>query len=106
MRTRNTRGTVSVVLLALVFMAGPVSEAIRRAESRDRHPSSFRRLWVVRINAAAREHGLTYGQFMAGLKAAGVTLDRKVLADIAMNDPAAFGVIAQKAKDSLLKQAA
>ena len=57
----------------------------RRRKKRD-----FRTLWIVRINAAAREHGLTYGQFMAGLKAAGVTLDRKVLADMAVNEPASF----------------
>ena len=65
----------------------------RRRKKRD-----FRTLWIVRINAAAREHGLTYGQFMAGLKAAGVTLDRKVLADMAVRDPASFGEIVQRAK--------
>src|SRR3972149_11771887 len=57
----------------------------RRRKKRD-----FRRLWVVRINAAAREQGLTYGQFMSGLKAAGVVLDRKHLADLAARQPAAF----------------
>src|SRR5580698_6178398 len=51
----------------------------------------FRRLWIVRINAAARSHGLSYNQFIAGLKAAEVELDRKVLADLAVRDPAAFG---------------
>src|SRR5918911_97392 len=65
----------------------------RRRKKRD-----FRRLWVVRINAAAREHGLTYGQFIAGLKAAGVTLDRKVLADIAVNEPASFASLAKTAQ--------
>ena len=65
----------------------------RRRKKRD-----FRTLWIVRINAAAREHGLTYGQLMAGLKAAGVTLDRKVLADIAVNEPASFASIAAQAK--------
>ena len=65
----------------------------RRRKKRD-----FRRLWVVRINAAAREHGLTYGQLISGLKAAGVTLDRKILADMAVNEPASFASIAEQAK--------
>jgi len=65
----------------------------RRRKKRD-----FRTLWIVRINAAAREHGLTYAQLMAGLKAAGMTLDRKMLADIAVNEPASFGSIAAQAK--------
>ena len=65
----------------------------RRRKKRD-----FRTLWIVRINAAAREHGLTYGQLMAGLKAAGVTLDRKMLADIAVSEPASFASIAAQAK--------
>ena len=67
----------------------------RRLRKRD-----FRRLWIVRINAAAREHGLTYGQFINGLKAAGVTLDRKVLADLAATQPDAFAALAAKAKAS------
>ena len=66
----------------------------------------MRALWITRINAAARVHGLSYSKLIAGLSLAGLSIDRKVLADIAMNDEAAFGVIAQKAKDSLLKQAA
>lgn len=61
----------------------------RRRKKRD-----FRRLWVVRINAAARENGLTYGQLMAGLKLAGNTLDRKSLAELAANSPAAFAKVA------------
>ncbi|MEA3010943.1 MAG: large subunit ribosomal protein, partial [Sphingomonadales bacterium] len=57
---------------------------------------SFRALWIQRINAAVRQEGLTYGQFMHGLKLAGVDLDRKVLADIAMHEGEAFkGIIAQ-----------
>jgi large subunit ribosomal protein L20 len=64
----------------------------RRRKKRD-----FRRLWVMRINAAAREHGLTYGQFMAGLKAAGNTLDRKSLSDLAVASPAAFASLAKTA---------
>ena len=67
----------------------------RRRKKRD-----FRRLWVIRINAAAREHGLTYGQLISGLKTAGVTLDRKMLADIAVNEPASFASLAKQAKDA------
>ena len=61
----------------------------------------FRRLWIQRINAAARTHGLSYNQFVAGCKQAGIDLDRKVLADLAVSDPAAFGTIAQQAKSAL-----
>ena len=73
----------------------------RRNKKRD-----FRGLWIQRINAAARMHGLTYSKFMGGLKAAGITLDRKVLADIAVHDIAAFGNIAEQAKAALDKKAA
>ena|SRR5689334_5514425 len=65
----------------------------RRRKKRD-----FRRLWVVRINAAARANGLTYGQLISGLKAAGVALDRKSLAELAANHPAAFASVADQAK--------
>src|ERR687896_440530 len=65
----------------------------------------FRRLWVVRINAAARENGLTYSQLIRGLKAAGVTLDRKMLADMAATQPPAFARIAEQAKAALPAQA-
>jgi large subunit ribosomal protein L20 len=67
----------------------------RRRKKRD-----FRRLWVIRINAAAREHGLTYGQLISGLKAAGVGLDRKMLADLAVTQPAAFAKLAARAKET------
>ena len=75
----------------------------RRRKKRD-----FRRLWVMRINAAARENGLTYGQFMAGLKAAGNTLDRKSLSKLAVSSPAAFASLAKtaaKAKPIVAKKA-
>ena len=65
----------------------------------------FRRLWVVRINAAARENGLTYSQLVRGLKAAGSTLDRKMLADLAATQPAAFAKVAAQAKAALPAQA-
>jgi large subunit ribosomal protein L20 len=68
----------------------------RRRKKRD-----FRRLWVVRINAAAREHGLTYGRLISGLKAAGVGLDRKMLADLAVKQPATFAKLAAQAKSAV-----
>ena len=61
----------------------------RRARKRD-----FRRLWIIRINAAARENGLSYSKLMGGLQKAGIDLDRKILADMAINDPAAFSRVA------------
>ena len=68
----------------------------RRNKKRD-----FRRLWVVRINAAARENGLTYSQLIRGLKAAGITLDRKMLADMAITQSTAFAKVASQAKAAL-----
>lgn len=65
----------------------------------------YRRLWVVRINAAARENGLTYSTLMRGLKAAGVELDRKMLADLAATQPEAFAAVASKAKAALPAEA-
>jgi large subunit ribosomal protein L20 len=67
----------------------------RRNKKRD-----FRRLWIVRINAAAREHGLSYSAFITGLEAAGVTLDRKMLAELAAREPQAFAALAAKAKEA------
>jgi large subunit ribosomal protein L20 len=71
----------------------------RRRKKRD-----FRRLWILRINAAAREHGLTYGQFISALKNAGVMLDRKTLADLAVSSPAAFASLAERAKSVVSRQ--
>ena len=68
---------------------------------RKQRKRQFRGLWIVRINAAARLHGLSYSRFMNGLLKANVNLDRKVLADIAIHDPAAFGAIAEQAKRAL-----
>jgi large subunit ribosomal protein L20 len=68
----------------------------RKTKKRD-----YRRLWVVRINAAAREHGLTYSELMRGLKAAGSGLDRKMLADLAVTSPTAFAKVAAQARASL-----
>lgn len=61
----------------------------------------FRRLWIARINAAVRLHGLSYSKFMNGLKKAGINLNRKVLADMAVRDPEAFAQIVNKAKSAL-----
>jgi len=74
------------------------SHAYRHRRERKRE---FRRLWILRINAAARSLGLTYGQFINGLKKANVELDRKVLADTAVRDPQAFEKLVSIAKDSL-----
>lgn len=81
-------------------------EAVDRAmqfayRGRKLRKRDFRRLWITRINAACRQHDLSYSRFMAGLKAAGVGLDRKVLAEIAVEDPEAFGQLAAAAKESL-----
>ena len=81
-------------------------DAVYRSQSwayRDRkvRKRDFRRLWIQRINAAARSHGLSYSRFMEGLKAAEIDLDRKVLADIAVLDAEAFDELAQKAKTAL-----
>ena len=68
----------------------------RRQRKRD-----FRKLWIIRINAAARLNDLNYSRFMHGLKLAGIELDRKILADMAMNNPEAFTKVAEKAKEAL-----
>ena len=62
---------------------------------------TFRQLWITRINAGARQHGLSYNQFINGCGKAGIELDRKILADLAVNDPAAFTAIAEQAKTAL-----
>ena len=85
---------------------GPMVEAVHKAwvyayVGRKLRKRDFRRLWITRINAAARQNGLTYGQFMHGLKLAGVDLDRKVLADIAMHEGEAFKGIVAQAKSAL-----
>ena len=78
-----------------LLKADSYAYAHRRTRKRD-----FRRLWIVRINAAAREHGLSYSQFMHGLSEAGVELDRKVLADIAVRDPETFRRFAELAREA------
>ena len=83
----------------------PAREALLHAmayATRDRkqRKRQMRELWIVRINAAARQNGLTYGKFVAGLKAADIELDRKILADLAVRDSATFGRIAELAKSA------
>ena len=81
-------------------------EAVMKADSyayRDRRnrKRDFRRLWITRINAAARQNGMSYGTFMHGHKLAGIELDRKVLADIAVRDPETFRRFAESAREAL-----
>src|SRR4051812_35878914 len=96
-RSKLFRYAKNAVMKARVY-------AYRDRKNRKRN---FRMLWQTRINAAARAHGLTYSRFMEGLKASGITLDRKVLADLAVNDAAAFKAIFDQVKTALeAKQAA
>ncbi|WP_035606465.1 50S ribosomal protein L20 [Haloferula sp. BvORR071] len=86
-------------------------DAVRKAmtyEYRDRkkRKGQFRRLWIQRISAATRNEGLTYSRFTEGLKAAGIEADRKILADLAVKDAAAFSAIVAQAKAALEKKAA
>ena len=68
---------------------------------RKKKKGDFRQLWIQRINAAARQHGMTYNRFIQGIKASGVEVDRKVLADLAVNDPNAFAALVAVAKAAL-----
>jgi large subunit ribosomal protein L20 len=93
---RGRRKNVYRVAKQAVMKAGQYAYRDRRAKKRE-----FRALWVVRINAAAREFGLSYSRLINGLKKAAIEVDRKVLADLAVFDKAAFGKIAAQAKASL-----
>ena len=96
----NARRKVFRAAKQAVIKAGQYAYRDRKTNKRN-----MRSLWITRINAEARVHGLSYSRLIAGLNAAGLSIDRKVLADLAMQDPAAFAVIAQKARDSLVKAA-
>lgn len=92
---------------ALISVA---KDAVRKAQTwayRDRkaRKRNFRNLWVQRINAACRAQELTYSRFMEGLKAAGIELDRKVLADMAVHDEASFAAVVDRAKEALASKA-
>ena len=93
---RGRRGNVFRVANEAVMRAGQYAYRDRRNRKRD-----FRALWIARINAAAREHGMTYSVVMSGLKNAAVAVDRKVLVDIAGLDKAALGKFVERAKASL-----
>lgn len=85
---------------------GPAKESVERAwryayRDRKNKKREFRRLWIVRINAAAHQNGLNYNQFIFGLGKAGLEVDRKVLAELAVNDAAAFAILADKARAAL-----
>ena len=93
---RGRRGNVYRIAKQAVMKAGQYAYRDRRNKKRD-----FRSLWITRINAAVREHGLSYSTFMNGLKKAAIAVDRKVLADIAVLDKPAFIKFVEKAKASL-----
>ena len=92
----GARSRVFRVAKQAVIKAGQYAYRDRRTRKRQ-----FRRLWIARINAAARINGLSYSRFMNGLKRAEIMLDRKVLADLAVREQAAFAAIAEKAKQAL-----
>jgi large subunit ribosomal protein L20 len=91
-RRKNTIRTAT----AAVWRAGQYAYRDRKAKKR-----TFRSIWVQRINAGAREHELTYSRLIDGLTKAGIEVDRKVMADLAMNEPAAFAVLVEQAKAAL-----
>jgi len=93
---RGRRGNVYRIAKEAVMKAGQYAYRYRRQRKRQ-----FRALWIARINAAARELGMTYSVFMNGLKKAAIEVDRKVLADIAVFDKAAFAKIVEQAKAGL-----
>ncbi|AOH34974.1 MAG: 50S ribosomal protein L20 [Gammaproteobacteria bacterium] len=92
----NARRKVFRVANQAVIKAQQYAYIHRKQKKRN-----FRSLWITRINAAARVNGLSYSRFMNGLSKAGITLDRKVLADIAVHDAAGFAALAEKAKGAL-----
>ena len=93
---RGRRKHVFRIAKQAVMKAGQYAYRDRRTRKR-----VFRALWIARINAASRELGVSYSKFMAGLKKAQIDIDRKVLADLAVKDPAAFGSIVAKVKAQL-----
>ena len=88
--------------LALERVEKALQYAYRDRKAKKR---SFRRLWIQRINAASRLHGMTYSQFMNGLSKAGIDLDRKVLSDLAVHEPEAFGALVEQAGAALAQDA-
>jgi large subunit ribosomal protein L20 len=92
---RGGRSTLWRTVRETLLRAWAFSQRDRRAKKR-----MFRRLWIIRVNAAARMRGLTYSQFIDGLKRAGVTLDRKQLSEIAIHDPSGFDALVTEAKSA------
>lgn len=92
----GARSRVYRVAKQAVIKAAQYAYRDRRNKKRE-----FRALWIIRVNAAARSHGMTYGTFMNGLKKAAIQIDRKVLADIALHDKAAFTALVDQAKSGL-----
>jgi len=93
---RGRRGNVFRIAKQAVMRAGQYAYRDRRNKKR-----TFRALWIARINAAVRQHDMTYSVFIAGLKKAAIELDRKVLADLAVRDKAGFAAIVQQARSAL-----
>ena len=112
-RAVNAHKKRRVVLARASGYRGQRSRMYRKAKEQTLHSmayayrdrkdrkGAFRRLWIQRINAAARADGITYNRFIQGLKAAGVDVDRRMLAELAVSDPAAFSELAKVAKDAL-----
>ena len=92
---RGTRSTLIRPAREALIHALVYAYRDRRDRKRD-----MRRLWIERINAASRQHGVPYGRFIAGLKSAGVEVDRKILADMAVREPAAFAALVDTAKST------
>lgn len=93
---RGRRGNVFRIAKQAVMRAGQYAYRDRRNKKR-----TFRALWITRINAAVREHGVSYSNFIAGLKKASIDLDRKVLADMAVRDKAGFAALVNQVKSAL-----
>lgn len=93
---RGGRGKLLRSVKETLVRAGAYAYRDRRVRKRD-----FRKLWIIRINAAVREHGLRYSEFICGLKKAGIELDRRTLSEMAVNDPAGFGAIVERVKATL-----
>src|ERR1700712_5160923 len=93
---RGRRGNVFRIAKQAVMKAGQYAYRDRRTRKR-----VFRQLWIARINAASRELGVTYSKFMAGMKKASIEIDRKMLAELAVRDPAAFSSIVDRVKAHL-----
>lgn len=90
------RGTLLRTVKETIVRAGAFATRDRRTRKRD-----FRKLWIIRINAAVRQRGMKYSEFIHGLTLSQIGLDRKILADLAVNDPAAFDLVVEEVKKAL-----